>query len=52
MKSDNDKNTIGKLRWKLFKIRFKEFYEKYLCVVVFAVFDAVIGIYYDKKGRR
>lgn len=50
MKSRN--KEVSRLRWIIFKIKFKEFYEKYLRIMLFAVFDVIIEIYYSKKDRR
>ena len=44
--------TVWRLRWKLFRIRCKEVYMRYIKILLLAVLEVIAEIYNDRNGKR
>ena len=45
-------STVWKLRGKLFKIRFREVYMKYIKILVLAIVEIIAELYNNKNERK
>ncbi|MBQ3591953.1 MAG: hypothetical protein II979_08410 [Clostridia bacterium] len=45
------RNTVWKLRWKLFKIRCAEVYMRYVKILILAIVEIIAELYNSKNGK-
>lgn len=45
------KETVWNLRWKLFRIRCKEIYMKYVKVILWAIIEIIVDLYNSKYKK-